>query len=250
MRTQEQVEAMVPMSDRSAQRFPRLSEKQLGIVKRFADAEARSFSPGEPIFEVGDQSVPAWFLLEGSADLFGRDGLEQEIALRELESGQFTGELHELAGRPTLSGARAGADGCVALPLDAVRLRALIVGSAELGELIMRAFILRRVGLLERGVGPVLLGRAGSAELLRLEAFLTRNTIFEKLLFVAHSTKTGSAKTQVDQITGHRSLQPVAPDNHGQALDLRGEEHDSLPGRVSGADQSHLFPVAEFGLHR
>ena len=75
----------------------------------------------------------------------------------------------------TLAGARAGVDGCVALPLDATRLRALIVGSAELGELIMRAFILRRVGLLERGVGPVLLGRAGSAELLRLQAFLTRN---------------------------------------------------------------------------
>lgn len=175
MRTQEQIEAMVPTSDRSAQRFPLLREAQLDVVKRFADAEARSFSPGEPIFEVGDQGVPAWFLLEGSADLFGRDGLDQEIALRELESGQFTGELHELADRPTLSGARAGPAGCVALPFDAVRLRALIVGSAEVGELIMRAFILRRVNLLERGVGPVLLGRAGSAELLRLEAFLTRN---------------------------------------------------------------------------
>ncbi len=46
------------------------------------------------------------------------------------------------------------------VPLNASRLRALIVGSAELGELIMRAFILRRVGLLERGVGPILLGRA------------------------------------------------------------------------------------------
>ena len=175
MRTQEQIEAMVPTSDRSAQRFPRLSEAQLEVVKRFANAVAQSFSPGEPIFELGDQGVPAWFLLAGSADLFGRDGLDQEIALREIESGQFTGELHELADRPTLSGARAGPAGCVALPLDAVRLRALIVGSAELGELIMRTFILRRVGLLERGVGPVLLGRAGSAELLRLEAFLTRS---------------------------------------------------------------------------
>ena len=94
---------------------------------------------------------------------------------RTLERGHFTGELHQLGERSTLAGARAGVDGCVALPLDATRLRALIVGSAELGEVIMRAFILRRVGLLERGVGPVLLGRAGSAELLRLQAFLTRN---------------------------------------------------------------------------
>jgi thioredoxin reductase (NADPH) len=175
MRTPEQIEAMVPISDRSAQRFPRLRETQLELVRRFANAEARRFSPGEPIFQVGDRGVPAWFLLEGSAESFGRDGLDQEIALQELERGHFTGELHQLGDRPTLAGARAGADGCVALPLDATRLRALIVGSAELGELIMRAFILRRVGLLERGVGPVLLGRAGSAELLRLQAFLTRN---------------------------------------------------------------------------
>ena len=175
MRTPEQIEAMVPISDRSAQRFPRLRETQLDLVRRFANAEARRFSPGEKIYEVGDRGVPAWFLLEGTADLFGRDGLEQEIALQELDTGHFTGELHQLGDRPTLAGARAGADGCVALPLDATRLRALIVGSAELGELIMRAFILRRVGLLERGVGPVLLGRAGSAELLRLQAFLTRN---------------------------------------------------------------------------
>jgi thioredoxin reductase (NADPH) len=176
MRTQEQIEAMVPASDRSAQRFPRLRDAQLDVVKRFANSEPRRFAPGEAIFAVGDLRVPAWFLLEGSADLFGLDGLDRAADLWKLESGDFTGELNQLAGRPALAGARAGSAGCVALALDTVRLRALIVGSAELGELIMRAFILRRVGLLERGVGPVLLGRAGSAELLRLQAFLTRNT--------------------------------------------------------------------------
>ena len=175
MRTPQQMEAMVPLSDRSAQRFPRLRAEQLEVVKRFANTEPRRFSPRESIFQVGERGVPAWFLLEGSAELFGRDGLDQEIALRHIESGQFTGELHQLTDRPTLAGALAGTDGCVALPLNAERLRALIVGSAELGELIMRALILRRVGLLERGVGPVLLGRAGSADLLRLQAFLTRN---------------------------------------------------------------------------
>jgi thioredoxin reductase (NADPH) len=175
MRTPEQIEAMVPLSDRSAQRFPRLRPEQLEVVKRFANAEPRSFSPRESIFQVGERGVPAWFLLEGSAEVFGRDGLDQETSLQQIESGHFTGELHQLTERPTLAGALAGAEGCVALPVSAERLRALIVGSAELGELIMRALILRRVGLLERGVGPVLLGRAGSADLLRLQAFLNRN---------------------------------------------------------------------------
>ena len=175
MRTPAQIEVMAPVADRSAQRFPRLRDAQLEVVKRFAHASTRTFAPGESIFEVGAREVPAWFVLEGSAEVFGRDGFDEEITLRQMERGQFTGELHQLSDRPTLAGARAGTDGCVALPLDAARLRALIVGSAELGELIMRAFILRRVGLLERGVGPVLLGRAGSAGLLRLQAFLTRN---------------------------------------------------------------------------
>jgi thioredoxin reductase (NADPH) len=176
MRTPEQIEAIAPAADRSAQRFPVLREPQLEVVKRFAGAPEQAFGAGELLFDVGSRDVPVWFLLQGSVDAFGRDGLDQETAIRHLERGQFTGELNQLANRPSLAGARAGPDGCVALPLDPTRLRTLIVGSAELGELIMRAFILRRVSLLERGVGPVILGRAGSADVLRLQAFLTRNT--------------------------------------------------------------------------
>jgi thioredoxin reductase (NADPH) len=167
---------MVPVSDRSAQRFPRLRAAQLDVVRRFAAAHERHFAPAETIFEVGERAVPTWFLVSGSAEISGRDGLNQPIALQALESGQFTGELHQLTGGPALAGAVAGPDGCAAIPLDAAQLRALIVGSAELGELIMRAFILRRVGLHERGVGPILLGRAGSPDLLRLQTFLRRNT--------------------------------------------------------------------------
>ena len=126
MRTPEQIDAMVPLSDRSAQRFPRLREEQLEVVKRFANTEPRRFSPQENIFQIGQRGVPAWFLLEGSAEIFGRDGLDQEISLPRIESGQFTGELHQLTDRPTLAGAVAGTNGCVALPLNAERLRAPI----------------------------------------------------------------------------------------------------------------------------
>jgi thioredoxin reductase (NADPH) len=176
MRTAEQIEEMVPLNDRSAQRFPRLREAHLDVVRRFSQAQERNFAPGESVFNTGDRGVSAWFLLKGSAVISGRDGLNQPIELQKLESGQFTGEIHQLTGGPALAGAVAGSDGCTAIPLDAERLRALIVGSAELGELIMRAFILRRINLHERGIGPILLGRAGSADLLRLETFLRRNT--------------------------------------------------------------------------
>jgi thioredoxin reductase (NADPH) len=175
MRTPDQIEAMVPASERGAQRFPQLRKAELDVVQRFANDEARKFAPEEVIFQVGERNAPAWFIFEGSVDVFGRDGLNREVDIQKLQSGQFTGELNQLADKPTLGGARAGREGCTALSLDAEQLRALIVGSAELGEMIMRAFILRRVGLMERGVGPVLLGRAGSADLLRLQAFLTRS---------------------------------------------------------------------------
>jgi thioredoxin reductase (NADPH) len=175
VKTIEKINSLAPPQERSAQRFPRLRDKQLNVVTRVAEAEPRRFAPGEVMYRAGDRAVPAWFLIEGSADLFGRDGLDQKIPIRGLSAGQFTGELHQLGDRPALASAVAGKDGCVALSLDAMRLRALIVGSAELGELIMRALILRRVGLLERRVGPVLLGRAGSAGIFRLQAFLSRN---------------------------------------------------------------------------
>jgi len=63
-----------------------------------------------------------------------------------------------------------------AVPFDAAHLRALVIGAAEIGEIVMRAFILRRVALIEAGGGgTVLIGRPGAPEFVRLEGFLTRN---------------------------------------------------------------------------
>jgi hypothetical protein len=86
MRTPEQIEVMVPLSDRSAQRFPRLRKEQLEVVQRFANAEPRRFSPRESIYQVGERGVPAWFLLEGSAELFGRDGWIKRLLCNKLRA--------------------------------------------------------------------------------------------------------------------------------------------------------------------
>ncbi len=69
-----------------------------------------------------------------------------------------------------------GREGCQLLPFDAVHLKALIIGSAEVGEIIMRAFILRRVGLIDGGgAGSVLIGIPGNSQLRPAEGFLTCN---------------------------------------------------------------------------
>ena len=165
---------------RGHQMFPMLDAGQIETAKRFASGPARKFAPGEIVFEVGELQAPAWLVLEGSIDVIRRDGLDREAPITTHHAGQFSGELSQLAGRASLASGRAGAEGCTAIPFDAAHVRALMVGSAEIGEIMMRAFILRRVGLIEEGekggrVGSVLVGAPGTAELARLEGFLRRN---------------------------------------------------------------------------
>jgi thioredoxin reductase (NADPH) len=161
---------------RRDQMFPVLDDVQIATAKRFASGDARLFAPGETVFEVGERQAPAWLVLEGAIEVVGRDGLDHEVAITTHRAGQITGELSQLSGRAALATGRAGPEGCAALPFDAAHLRALMVGSAEVGEVLMRAFILRRVGLIqEGGVGSILVGRPGASDLVRLQGFLGRN---------------------------------------------------------------------------
>src|SRR5262249_30791122 len=131
---------------RRHQIFPVLDRAQIETAKRFASADARHFAAGEVVYEVGERYAPAWLVLEGAIEVVRRDGLDHEAAITTHRVGQISGEVSQLAGRPSLAAGRAGPQGCTALPFDAAHLRALVIGSADVGETIMRAFILRRVG--------------------------------------------------------------------------------------------------------
>ncbi len=156
--------------------FPVLTPAQIETAKRFASGEARRFVPGELVYDVGVRNAPAWLVLGGGLEIMRRDGLHRQTSVVQLTEGQFSGEVSQLAGRGTLAAGHAGPDGCTALPFDAAHIRALVIGSAELGETVMRAFILRRVALIqEGGVGSLLIGRPGSPDLVRLQGFLSRN---------------------------------------------------------------------------
>jgi len=161
---------------RGGQLFPVLDAAQIEMAKRFASGEPRRFAPGEIVYNVGERSAPAWLVLDGTIEVVHRDGLNHEAAITTHRPGQITGEVNQIAGRGSLAIGRAGAQGCTALPFDAAHLRALVIGSADIGEIIMRAFILRRVGLIqEGGAGSVLVGRPGAPDLVRLQGFLSRN---------------------------------------------------------------------------
>ena len=178
---------------REHQMFPVLDIAQLETAKRFASGPARRFAPNETVFAIGEAGTPAWLVLEGTIDVTRRDGLSHEAPVTTHGAGQFTGEVNQLAGQPSIAAGRAGAEGCIALPFDPAHLRALMVGSADVGELVMRAMILRRVGLIEEnGAGTILIGIPGSADIVRLQGFLTRSG-YPNLVLDAASDAEGHA---------------------------------------------------------
>lgn len=161
---------------RRHQLFPVLSEAQIAVARRFAAGGPRRWAAGAQLFDVGERDVPAFLVLDGSVDVIRRDGAGHESTIVSHGRGELTGEVSQLAGRAALAAGHAGAAGCETLAFDAAHLRALLIGSAEVGEILMRAFILRRTALIsEGGAGTVLIGRPGEPLLTRLEGFLARN---------------------------------------------------------------------------
>jgi thioredoxin reductase (NADPH) len=158
---------------RKAQMFPQLTAAQIARLE--AHGTHRPTSRGEILNEPGDRNLPMLVVLSGSIDVI-QSGMNGEALLVVHTAGSFTGEMSTLQGIGTLVRLRIGEPGEV-LVINEDRLRAIIQTDAELSELFMRAFILRRVSLIKSQVGDViLLGSSYSAGTLRLQQFLTRNS--------------------------------------------------------------------------
>ena len=161
---------------RRDQMFPILSTDQIASARRFAAELERSFEPGELLFALGTRNAAAFLVLQGCVEVVRRNGTGHETVIVRHGPGEVTGEVSQLAGRAALAEGRAGPDGCTALAFDAAHLRALVIGNAEIGEAVMRAYILRRTALItEGGAGSVLIGSPRAPEMARLQGFLVRN---------------------------------------------------------------------------
>src|SRR5215472_659641 len=155
------------------QMFPVLEPFEIDRVRRFG--KIRLYDAGAALAKVGELGIGLILILSGQVQISRRDGLGHSTQIVMYVPGSFMGELAQLSGRPTLIDAYARTP-VEALIISPDQLRALLIAEAELGERIMRALILRRVGLLETGAGgPVIVGRAGNGDVLRLEGFLRRN---------------------------------------------------------------------------
>ena len=152
--------------------FPTLTPAQ---VKRIAaHGKQRSIRSGEVLIEAGARVVPFFVVTAGRVEVVRPSG-STETLVAVHGPGQFIGEVNMLSGRPALVRSRTIESGEV-IELDHEHLLALVQTDSELSELIMRAFILRRVELIARGFGNVvLLGSNHCAGTLRVKEFLTRN---------------------------------------------------------------------------
>ena len=160
------------LSSSAERMFPTLTPAQ---IKRIAaHGVLRSIRPGEVLIEAGARVVPFFVVTAGRVEVVRPSG-KGETLVTIHEPGQFTGEVNMLSGRRALVQSRAIESGEV-IELNREQLLALVQTDSELSEILMRAFILRRVELIAHGLGDVVLvGSNHCAGTLRVKEFLTRN---------------------------------------------------------------------------
>jgi thioredoxin reductase (NADPH) len=158
--------------DRREQTFPQLTDAQIARISSIG--RHQSVRAGQVLFEPGEQNTRFYVVIEGALEVLQVIG-GREVPVVVHGPREFTGEINMLSARRSLVLGRMQTDGTVVV-LDRDDLRALVQRDSELSEILMRAFILRRVALLAEGTTDlVLLGSRHSAGTLRLKEFLTRN---------------------------------------------------------------------------
>jgi thioredoxin reductase (NADPH) len=233
-----------PMRDaRREQMYPSLSPSDIQRVRRFGTP--RRYASGEMLARTGESGHGLTLILAGEVDVTQHaEGGEKQLIVTH-RPGAFLGELAQLSGSPALVDAQAvGAVEALAIPPD--RLRALLVGEAEIGERIMRALILRRVGLLEIGLGgPVIVGREGEPDVLRLEGFLARNGHPHQRL---DPEGDAAAAALIERFHVAAEALPIVLCPSGQLL--RNPTENALArclGMVGPIDPNRIFDVAVIG---
>ncbi|HKD27571.1 MAG TPA: FAD-dependent oxidoreductase [Xanthobacteraceae bacterium] len=231
------------MDTRREQMFPMLQLFEIERVRRFG--EVRSFKVGEPLAKIGNVARGLSIILAGQVEVTWYDHSGHRTHIVTHGAGEFLGELAQLAGRPAL------ADASAREPVDALiippdRLRALLVAEAELGERIMRALILRRVGLLETGAGgPVIVGRAENGDVLRLQGFLRSNGHPHQRLDPETDPE---AKALIERFQVDPGQLPIVLCPGGQLLRNPGEaELARCIGLVGPIDPDRVYDVAIIG---
>ena len=152
--------------------FPVLTSDQQTRV--LAHGQRRTVVAGETLVEPNQQPTKFFVVVEGKLELFRvTDNKEEVFAV--CGPGMFTGELHVLTGRRGLASIRAAEPGNL-IEIEREALLTLVQTESELSDIFLRAYILRRLELIARGIGDlILIGSSHSLDTFRIKEFLTRN---------------------------------------------------------------------------
>ena len=228
---------------RRDQMFPTLSPDDIARMRRFG--EAATFAAGAHIVRAGDVAPGLIVIVSGKVEVSqDGDGDRHEFIVVH-GPGSFAGELAQLSDRPSLVTA-AAIEPVDAFIIPSRRLRDMMVQEATLGERVMRALILRRVGLLESaGSGPIIIGHQNDGDVLRLQGFLTRSGHPHRML----DAETDScARCLVERFKVDPHHLPIVLCPNGQLLLNPGErELARCIGLVKPIDGSKLYDVAIIG---
>ena len=227
---------------RHDQMFPTLDPIEIERVRHLG--ETQTFAAGETLLAAGQVGPGLMILFSGRVDITHREASGSVQTIVSHGPGEFIGELAQMAGRPALVDATA-IEPVQALVMQPNRLRSLFVAEADLGERIMRALILRRVGLLETQAGPIIVGHADNGDVLRLQVFLRRSGHPQRLL---DPTTDPDAKALIERFHVDPGQLPIVLCQSGQLL--RNPSEDELArciGLVGPIDPSRVFDVAVVG---
>ena len=159
-------------AERSDHVFPTLVPEHLARLASYG--ERRQVASGEVLLEPGNAAMHCYVVIRGELEIM-RETREGETLIQRHGPGQFTGEANLLAGRRSLVRVRV-VEGGELLAIERSQLLRLLQTDPEIGDIVMRAFVLRRAELIGKGYGDaVLLGSAHCAGTLRVKEFLTRN---------------------------------------------------------------------------
>ncbi len=225
------------------QMFPVLQGAEIERLRRFGTP--RAYGAGERVVTAGEASPGMIVVLSGELVVTQHNVLGRDLPIVTYGPGGFMGELAQLSGRPSLVDARA-VTALDTLIVASERLRDVLIAEAELGERIMRALILRRVGLLESaGTGPVIVGHAGDGQVIRLAGFLSRNGHPHMMLDPATDS---CARTLLDRFHVAPAELPIVLCVDGTLLRNPSEtELAHCIGLVRAIDASKVYDVAIVG---
>jgi thioredoxin reductase (NADPH) len=157
---------------RAERLFPTLTRGQVARIA--ARGRRRAIQRGEVLVEVGDKDVPFFVVVSGEIQALRPTG-GTEILIVAHGPGQFSGEATMITGRRAMGRLRATEPGEV-IELEREQVLALVQTDAELSEILMRAFMLRRLELIAHDFGDVVvIGSTHCSGTLRVKEFLTRN---------------------------------------------------------------------------